>query len=211
MSPHVPRETHRWFVTGTDTGVGKTWITCRLLEHWRNQGRTVAGLKAAESGSGGDDQALVKAAGGHQSERCLYKFDREVAPGVAADDLGTQIDFDLIAAQLQRLQDLDFALVEGAGGWKVPMGGGRTIEDLAQRLGLPVIVVARAGLGTINHSVLTVEAILRSGLSVAAVALSSTPSDDLELATRNRAEIAAMIDVPIVLVRESVAELAGML
>lgn len=207
MTPAVPRGTNAWFVTGTDTDVGKTWVACKLLEQWRTMGLAVAGLKAAESGGGGDDAALVKAAGATQPERCAYWFEPAVAPGVAADDAGVFIDFERIRGQVDHLRASDAVLVEGAGGWMVPMGKGRTIADLAVTLGLPVIVVARATLGTINHSVLTVEAIERRGLVVAAVALNARPEDDTRLAERNRDEIASMVSSPVVLLRGGVAEL----
>lgn len=199
----------RLFVTGTDTGVGKTWMSCALLRWGREAGLRSAGLKAAESGNGGDQDALLEAAGGGQAETCRYRFAPEVAPGVAADDEGVEIDFQVIAKQVDELRDFDLVIVEGAGGWMVPMGRGRTVADLAETLRLPVLVVARAGLGTINHSVLTADAIERRNLRVAAVALSMKPEDDLALATRNRDEIAKMIQAPVILVRGTVAELAA--
>ncbi len=201
----------RIFVTGTDTGVGKTWVGCRLLEHWRAAGLSVAGLKVAESGGNADDTALFEAAGSTQAERCQYVFDWPVAPGVAAEEAGVVIDFERIAAQLDRLSSHDVALLEGAGGWMVPMGRGRTIADLAVVLGLPVLVVARAGLGTINHSVLTVEAIERRGLIVAAVALSLQPGDDEDLAWRNREEIGRLIQPSVLLLPDALAGLADAL
>jgi dethiobiotin synthetase len=198
-------------VTGTDTAVGKTWVSCRLLEAGRRRGLRVAGLKAAESGAGSDQDLLIEAAGGQQTERCRFRFEPEVAPGVAADDLGIEIDFGVIHEQVSRLAGLDVVIVEGAGGWMVPMGKGRTIADLAVRLALPVLIVGRSSLGTINHSVLTAEAVERRGLKVEAVALSMKPGDDEDLARRNREEIAAMVASPVVLVRDSIEPLAPLI
>lgn len=193
------------FVTGTDTGVGKTWVTARLAEAARARGVRVAALKAIESGCratpaglvGEDDELLVTAAGGWQPERCRVLFEAAVAPGVAAEDVGAVIDLDAIAAQVDRLRAAaELTLVEGAGGWLVPLGAGRTIEDLARRLDLPVLVAARAGLGTISHSLLTVRAVRAAGLTAVGVALSLRPEDDPSFAERNRAEIARHGVVP---------------
>lgn len=200
-------------MTGTDTGVGKTWLTCRLLEHWASESR--AGLKVAESGVDPavptDDELLFQAAGGTQPERCRYRFAPAVAPGVAATDQGLHIDFDRIAEQVEALSTRSIVIAEGAGGWMVPMGGGRTIADLARRLGLPVLVVGRSTLGTINHSVLTHDAVVGAGLRCAAVVLNARAEDDLDSARRNRDEIAALVRAPVVLVRGEVDELAALL
>lgn len=182
------------FVTGTDTGVGKTWVTARLLEDARAAGLRVAGLKIAESGCidgvAADDEILFQAAGAWQPERCRYRFVPAIAPGVAADDEGVVIDVDVIAGQVERLRGLaDRVLVEGAGGWFVPMGGGATIESFAQRLGLPVIIVARAGLGTINHATLTVQSVRAAGLALDSLVMSIRPDDDAAFAERNAREI----------------------
>jgi dethiobiotin synthase len=195
------------FVTGTDTGVGKTWVSASLARHWSGEGHRVAALKVAETGCladgqrlvGEDDEALVAAAGGWQPERCRYLFKPAVAPGVAADDLGITIDLERIVRQVDQLRAVsDRVLVEGAGGWLVPMGEGRTIEDLAQCLALPVLLVARAGLGTINHTALTVRAIRGAGLHATAVLLSVKPHDDPALALRNQTELERFLDVPVV-------------
>jgi dethiobiotin synthetase len=211
-------------VTGTDTGVGKTWVSANLAEAWTRAGRRVAALKAAESGCrvtreglvGEDDERLFRAAGGWQPERCRYLFKPAVAPGVAADDLGTLIDFEVITRQVDTLRGVaDRVLVEGAGGWLAPMGDGRTVEDLAQCLALPVLVVAHARLGTINHAALTVRAVRSAGLDVAAVVLSIRPDDDGPLAVRNQAEIERVAQVPALamdadLVDSAVARLAAL-
>jgi dethiobiotin synthetase len=192
-----------FFVTGTDTGVGKTWVAARLAELWTRRGFRVAALKAAESGCvarhdglfASDDQTLFDAAGAWQTERCRFRFEAAVAPGVAADDLGQSIDFDRIHAQVGRLlEQSQRVLIEGAGGWLVPMGEGRTIEDLAEALALPVIVVGRASLGTINHTALTIRAIDQT---IAAVILSVRPDDDRVLAERNALEIAQQTDLDV--------------
>lgn len=204
----------RVFVTGTDTGVGKTWVTARIAEQLRANGTRVAALKAAESGCrvgpegliGEDDEVLFAAAGAWQPERCRHRYEPAVAPGVAAEDSGTPIDFELIAQQVDGLAAAaDVVLVEGAGGWLVPMGGGRTIADLAARLAAPVLVVARAALGTINHSLLTVAAIRAAGLAPLGVAISVRSDDDPGMTARNRTEIERHGRIPTWLVPEDLA------
>ena len=209
-------------MTGTDTGVGKTWVSASLAAAWTRAGHRVAALKAAESGCkvtkdglvGEDDEQLFRAAGGWQPERCRYLFKPAVAPGVAADDLGTTIDFEVITRQVDTLRSVaDRVLVEGAGGWLAPMGDNRTVEDLAQCLALPVLVVAHARLGTINHASLTVRAVRSAGLEVLAVILSVRAEDDGPLAVRNQAEIERVAQVPVLaidadLVGSAVARLA---
>lgn len=211
-------------MTGTDTGVGKTWVSACLAEAWTRAGHRVAAFKAAESGCrvtkdglvGEDDERLFVAAGAWQPERCRYLFKPAVAPGVAAEDLGTSIDFEVISRQTDTLCAVaDRVLVEGAGGWLAPMGAGRTIEDLAQYLALPVLIVAHARLGTINHAALTVRAVRSAGLEVLAVVLSVQPGDDGELAVRNQTEIERAASVPVLalgadLVDSAVGRLAGL-
>ncbi len=194
---------HRgYFVTGTDTGVGKTFVTTALARLATAHGRRVFAFKPIETGVppadadgtrlGEDQRALTAAAGGWQTGelRGLYQFDLPAAPLVSAEAEGRTIDF----AEIDRVLTTgtaaaDFVLVEGAGGWRVPIWDGVDMGGFAKRLGLPVLVVARAGLGTINHTLLTVEAVERQGCSVGAVVLSVKPDDDLEFARSNAEQI----------------------
>jgi dethiobiotin synthetase len=169
----VGRE-RRVFVTGTDTGVGKTWVSCALARAWSDQGARVGVFKPAESGDGGDALALLKAA------RCPlpldlvrpYAFKRPLAPAVAAAEEGTRVSLaGLKLCYRQIAAASDRVLVEGAGGLLVPYGPRLDGAGLAKALGLPVLIIARAKLGTINHSLLTVEAARRRGLRVLGVVL----------------------------------------
>jgi dethiobiotin synthetase len=184
----------RYFVTGTDTGVGKTFVTCWLARQARSLGRSVFAFKPIETGVvgelGEDQQALVDAAGGWQTGRLrgLVQLPMPAAPLVAARAVGRTIDLEPIVA-LIRSRSEEVILVEGAGGWRVPITDTVDIAGLASRLGFPVVVAARAGLGTISHSLLTVEAIERDGLTVAAVVLSERPEDDRAMTDSNMAEI----------------------
>jgi dethiobiotin synthetase len=196
------------FVTGTDTGVGKTFVTSALARYLVAEGRRVAAIKPAESGCrpapGGlwaeDAETIAAAAGDWQgpNERCLYRFEAPLAPGVAAELEGRPLVLEEAAAFVRRVgARAELALVEGAGGWLVPLGGGQTIADLAVALSLPVLVVARGTLGTINHSLLTVQSIRSRGLVVAGVVLSVVSPTDLPAAHANRREIERHGGVPV--------------
>lgn len=192
-----------YFVTGTDTNVGKTYVTCALARRGRAQGLKVFAFKPIESGCmraedgayvGADQELLVEAAGGWQrgSLRGLYRLPLAAAPLVAAEDAGIIINLALVAktahdgiAQARP----DLTLVEGAGGWRVPITRNADMSTLARDVGLPVLLVARAGLGTINHTLLTIEAIERNGRRLAAVVFSRRSDDDLSMALRNRDEV----------------------
>lgn len=189
-----------FFITGTGTGVGKTFITAMLAEQARAAGQRVFAFKPIESGClfvdgklvGSDQEVLAKAAGDWQQGalRHLYCFEHPLAPLAAARAIGASIDLDKVESTFAiGATRADFVLVEGAGGWRVPISETEDMSSLAKRIGLPVIVVAGAGLGTINHSLLTIEAIEHDGCSIARVVLSCRPEDDVAFARENAAEI----------------------
>lgn len=180
------------FVTGTDTGVGKTFVACALVRAARAAGQRVFAFKPIETGCvnggfGPDQDALAGASG---SVSCgTYRLGLPVAPLVAARAEGLVIDLDWVQREFEAGSiGADYVVVEGAGGWRVPITESCDTSDLARRTGLPVLVVAKAGLGTINHSVLTTEAIRRDGLVPMGVVLSAGPADR-ELRASNAAEI----------------------
>lgn len=200
-----------YFVTGTDTGVGKTTVSRALLAAATARGLRTRCLKPAESGceraADGtlvprDARSLWEASDRSQplESVCLYRFEEPVAPGVAATRLGTTVDFEAIAhsAAALRADAPDLFLVEGAGGLLVPLGAGRSIADLAMLLGLPLLIVARPTLGTINHTLLTVEAARHRGLSIRGVIFSaSSTAVDAEAIQSNADEISAACGVPV--------------
>lgn len=200
---------HGFFVTGTGTGVGKTFVTAALASHARSLGRRVFAFKPIETGCdplGEDQELLAKAAGDWQQGelRGLYRFTRPLAPLAAAQAENRLVDLD----QVERVfghgfAQADLALVEGAGGWRVPITESEDMGSLALRLGLPVIVVGQAGLGTINHSLLTIEAVERDELRIAAVVLSCRPEDDLGFAKANAAEIQRCAKTAVCVARET--------
>lgn len=202
-----------FFVTGTDTNVGKTYVTCALARRARRLGHKVLAFKPIESGCvasadgplvGADQQLLASAAGDWQDGplRGLYRFSLPAAPSVAAAAASTTIDLDLVVRTVREgaaQNGATLTLVEGAGGWRVPLTTQADMGHLARALGLPVVIVARAGLGTINHTLLTIEAVQRDGLTVARVVLSQRGDDDARASGSNRAEIVRRWDGDVVI------------
>jgi dethiobiotin synthetase len=201
-----------YFVTGTDTDVGKTYVGCTLARRAVSRGHKVFAFKPAETGCrrtadgsyrGEDQDLLAVAAGDWQTGalRGLYRFPLPAAPLVAAVHAESAIDLDLIERTARTgaaAGNATFAIVEGAGGWRVPITPQADMATLAHRLGFPVLIVARAGLGTINHSLLSIEAVERDACQVAGLVLSHRPSDDPAFTQSNRDEIARRWSGPIV-------------
>ena len=166
-----------WFVTGTDTDAGKTSVAQALLLAARARGLRATGYKPVESGCpisqevGNDALAMAKASG--QSPQTSYVFRAPVAPLHAAQQAGETISISRIQARTAELrQQSELLLVEGAGGLLVPLSPETTIADLALALGHPLLIVAPDALGSINHSLLTIEDARRRGLQVDALILS---------------------------------------
>lgn len=199
------------FVTGTDTGVGKTAVTCALVRALRGLGLEVGAMKPVESGCAElhgalvpeDGLALQAAAGGGDPLELVtpYRLRAPLAPGLAAAAEGVDVSFDRIEAALGQLcvRHPDGVLVEGAGGLLVPLEPGlQSVADLAVRLGLPVLVVARPGLGTVNHTALTIEALSLRGLACVGVLLNDAMgAQDPSVATNART-IERVADVPVI-------------
>lgn len=175
----------RFFVTGTDTGVGKTQASRALLSLLADAGLSPQGFKPYESGCSSlsapsDALSLREAA---RSELplelvCPHRFRAPLAPGIAARRLGREPDWRVTLAAWERLRH-GSVVVEGAGGLFVPLDSSHDVIDLISTLGLPVLLVARAGLGTLNHTALSLEALAARDIPVAAVLLSrSTPARD---------------------------------
>lgn len=175
------------FVTGTDTGVGKTIVAATLARLLRMNGVKVGVMKPVTSGCREEDGQLVsddalllcQASGVPFSEDVApYRLREPLAPAEAAKLDGVRIDISAIKASFARLAaSYDYVIVEGAGGLMVPLSGGLLIADLARELGLPLLVVARPGLGTINHTVLTCFAAQQMELQVAGVIVNGMPEN----------------------------------
>jgi len=186
------------FVTGTDTGVGKTFVACALAAALRRAGRRVGVMKPVETGVAGDpeDAVRLKAAAGDPApldEICPYRLPAPLAPSVAARLAGVTIDVDaLVAAIAARRQASDALLVEGAGGLLVPVVDRVTWLDLAVRLALPVLIVAANRLGTVNHAALTARVARDAGLVVPGFVLSQPTATTDESAGTNAETIATL-------------------
>lgn len=161
-----------YFVTGTDTGVGKTLISCALLHGFAAQGKLVAGMKPVAAGCNTDNQnedALQLLAAGNvvigYEQVNPYCFLPAIAPHIAAQHDGIKIGFARITESYKKLAALaDAVIVEGAGGLLVPLNAQQDNADLAQELGLSIILVVGVRPGCLNHALLTVEAIATRGL-----------------------------------------------
>ena len=170
------------FITGTDTGVGKTYVATGIAASLRAQGVNIGVMKPAETGcrirSGdlipSDAISLAKAAGAHDPLTLInpYRFRKPLAPSVAAELEGKKIQKSRIMNAYRTLaRRHDFMIIEGAGGIMVPLSEYYLNLDLARAIGLPVVVVARPGLGTINHTLLTIAALKERGISIAGVVI----------------------------------------
>ncbi|MDA7881058.1 dethiobiotin synthase [Akkermansiaceae bacterium] len=188
------------FVTGTDTGIGKTYVSALIVEELRKKGISAVGLKPVCSGSREDAGRLWEASGGVLDLNVINPsyYQTPVAPLVAGRIEGSPLELDEMIAQIREVEELqEFTLVEGAGGWEVPLGEGFGIPDLAKELGYPVIVVVANWLGAINHTLLTVKAIESRGVKCLGVILNHLEAERDIAATTNRLVLEEALSVPI--------------
>jgi dethiobiotin synthetase len=184
------------FVTGTGTEVGKTVVAAVVARSHAAAGERVAVFKPAVSGldEGGEyDHAMLRrAAGSSQSddEIAPYRYGPPVSPHLGAVLAGDAIDRDrLLATARAAAEGADFVVCEGVGGLLVPLTLGYLVRDLARELSLPVVIAATPGLGTINHTLLTIECARAVGLDLAAVVLTPWPAEPGVVETSNREAI----------------------
>ena len=181
------------FITGTDTGIGKTLVTGAIARHLRLAGREVAVSKPIASGCPRRREGLVSedaeyiahcADARHPLDViCPQTFEEPLAPAVAAARAGVAVDWSAIQRSIDAMsQTGDCMLVEGAGGIMVPLDEKTTVLDLIRWLAVPAVVVARPNLGTINHTVLTVERLRDAGVTVAGVVINRYPADSTGVA-----------------------------
>jgi dethiobiotin synthetase len=165
-------------VTGTDTGVGKTLVACALLSAFAARGLSAVGMKPVASGAEPGDHGLVSddveqlAAAGNviapRADMNPYCFGPPIAPHVAARQAGVEIELDRIERAYQALAArAQVVVVEGVGGFRVPLGADSDTAQLAERLALPVLLVVGMRLGCLNHALLTADAIVSRGLTLA--------------------------------------------
>jgi dethiobiotin synthetase len=189
------------FVTGTDTGVGKSVVAAAICAALAARGERVAAFKPAVSGLdeapgefGYDHELLASVASAGQSaeEVAPWRFGPPVSPHHAAELAGERIE----PAQLvTAAREHELIVCEGVGGLLVPITPGYLVRDLAIDLELPVVVAARTGLGTINHTLLTVEAARAAGLKVAGVVMTPWPDAPTEMERSNRATVERLADL----------------
>lgn len=159
-----------FFITGTDTDVGKTYVACKLIQQYVEQGYKVVSMKPVAAGEVfvdgvwvNDDVLKLEVASNVKAPRELvnpYSFKEAIAPHIAAENAGVEIKINVIQQAFERLAGMaDIVIVEGAGGFLVPINSKENIADLAVALNIPVILVVGMRLGCINHSLLTAEAI----------------------------------------------------
>ena len=195
------------FVTGTGTEVGKTVVAAVMALTARSHGKRVAVFKPAVSGlddyplrpetwaSAAElpDHVLLRlAAGSGQGDDAVapYRYGPPVSPHLAAELAGEKIDPDrLRGAALGATENADLLVCEGVGGFLVPLTRDYLVRDLARDLALPVVIAADPGLGTINHTLMTIEAVREAGLSAAAVVLTPWPREPSEMERSNRETI----------------------
>lgn len=187
------------FVTGTGTEVGKTVVAAAIARTRVAAGERVAVFKPAVTGLDDpgepDHELLRRAAGSKQPDDAIapYRYGPPASPHLAAELAGERIDpVRLVRAAGSAAEGCDYLVCEGVGGLMVPLAEGYLVRDFARELGLPLVVAASAGLGTINHTLLTLEAARSAGLEVAGVVLTPWPRDPGSVQASNLATLAAL-------------------
>ena len=159
-----------FFITGTDTGVGKTYVACKLIQQYVAQGYKVVGMKPVAAGCDlvngewvNDDVLKLEAASNVKVPRALtnpYSFKQAIAPHLAAELAGTEMTIAVMQHAFEELSKLaDIVIVEGAGGFLVPINYQKTLADFVKAINIPIVLVVGIKLGCINHTMLTIEAI----------------------------------------------------
>ena len=215
-----------YFITGTDTGVGKSWCSTALMVKLREQGYTVVGMKPVASGCAqtaeglrNDDALLLQA---QASIELPYEtinpfaYAPPIAPHIAAQQAGRSIQIDIIRDDFLRIaKQVDQVIVEGVGGWRVPLNETETVADLAKALGLPVILVVGLRLGCISHALLTAETIRNDGCELVGW-IANTLENDMPEQTVVIETLAARLETPLLgvvpyMAEHSVEEIAAAL
>ena len=200
-----------YFVVGTDTNAGKTYVASALIRHFVSSGKRAVGMKPVASGCElsehgiwqgqlvNDDAVALYEAGNVTAALELinpYHFVPAIAPHIAAEKAGVEIDVDLIVRSYHVLAGMaDVVVVEGAGGFFVPVNDRQTLADLAVKLNLPIILVVGMRLGCINHALLTVEAIKARGLELAGW-VANQVEPDMPMFAENLASLKQRIEAP---------------
>lgn len=213
------------FITGTGTDIGKTWLCCALLRHWRGQGLRPAAFKPLLSGydpaapAGSDAGALLAALGqGMDALDAIapWRYAAPLSPDMAAAREGKRIDMDaLLAFTRAAVAGPGPTLVEGVGGVMVPLDERHTVRDWIAASGLPSVIVAGSYLGAMSHTLTAVEALAKVGAGVTAIALNESPASTVDL-METAETVARHAGLPVVAIRRAdpapgVARLAALL
>ncbi|HEX8085880.1 MAG TPA: dethiobiotin synthase [Solirubrobacteraceae bacterium] len=205
-----------YFVTGTDTGVGKTAVAASLCVSLRAAGHRVAAVKPVLTGLDDDGphdhELLAEATGGDPLDIAPVRFGPPASPHLAAELAGEPIDPVALVRHVEAAAaTADVVVVEGVGGLLVPITPDYSVRDLAVDLGLPLVIAARPGLGTINHTLLTVEAARAAGLEIDRIVLTPWPSEPSAIERSNRDTIERLTGVVVAtLAPIPVADLASL-
>lgn len=199
------------FITGTDTGVGKTHTVVQLLRLLRAAGKSCAGFKPICCGDRHDAELLLAASGEGLTidEVNPLWLKTPLAPLAAALAERTKIDIERLIAAFAAIQKrVDNVFVEGVGGWMVPIRADYFVSDLAKEMNLPVLVVAQNRLGCLNHSVLTIRSVREHGLKCVGLAMNNPPEQKEIAVSTNIDILRRIIDVPVISgLAEKMAEL----
>lgn len=198
------------FITGTDTEIGKTTVATLLAILYKKSGINVTYMKPTQSGAliSGSRKLFSQDADFVSSVTDIsineannpYVFAAELSPYLAAAQVGVVVSIDRIMADFNKLQsDFEAVIVEGAGGLMTPLTEEDLIVDLASKMDLPLVVVAQAGLGTLNHTMLTVQAARSRGLTVVGIIIDKFPAQPNLAAATNISELERLTDVPVIL------------
>lgn len=191
------------FIAGTDTGVGKTLVAGGIAAAFKNKGVDVGVFKPFESGTAAgheDYKYLKKMARVDDPDDliCPYRFKEALAPEVAAKRAGVAVDWRRVVYSFETLSKRhSFLIAEGAGGLLVPLASGKTNIDLIRECSLPVLLVARLGLGTINHTLLSLESLRSQGIKCLGVVLSQTTESSGVAEETNPEILTELISVPV--------------
>ena len=202
----MPKNKLGFFVTGTDTDVGKTYIASALVRHFVEQGYKTIGMKPVAAGCDrvngelrhGDVEALVAASNVQTalSDVNPYAFVPAIAPHIAAEQAGLNVSLEKIQQAFDGLKSqADVVVVEGAGGFRVPINQQETMADLAIKLNLPVILVVGIRLGCINHALMTAGSIKAAGLNLVGW-VANRMDPNMTVLEENIATLKAMIKAP---------------
>jgi dethiobiotin synthetase len=188
----------RILITGTDSGVGKTWVGCALALALQSAGKQVVAIKPLETGCAGapgereDGVLLAQATGQSQPTHAMFRIPERVPPTLASDRSGITIDFDALVLKIERYgENADYLLLEGAGGLLLPVTWEWNMVDLARALGACALVVGVDRLGTINHTLLSLSALELAGVPCAGVVL--TTPETLDQSTGSNAAAIARL------------------